>query len=69
MMRGQKEAEWTALESENRRNAEVKGRQAYTLEYYLPHKHATAVLPPGRAILHCYARFRTDSADSARTAQ
>ena len=31
MMRGQEKAEWTALESENRRNAEVKGRQAYTL--------------------------------------
>jgi hypothetical protein len=68
-MRGQKEAEWTALQSENRRKAEVKGRQAYTLEYYLPHKHATAVLPPGRAILYCYARLRTDSAASARTEQ
>ena len=68
-MRGLKEAEWTALESENRRNPEVKGREAYTLEYYLPHKHATAELPPGLAILYCYARFRTDSAASARTAQ
>ena len=69
MMRGQKEAEWTALESENRRNAEVKGRQAYTLEYYLPHKLATAVLTAGLAILYCYARFRNDSAASARTPQ
>jgi hypothetical protein len=69
MMTGQEEAEWTAFESESRRNAEVKGRQAYTLEYYLPHKHATAVLPHGLAILYCYARFRTDSAASARTAQ
>jgi len=68
MMTGQKEAEWTAFESENRHNAEVTGHQAYTLEYYLPHKHATAVLPPGLAIFYCYARFRTDSA-SARTAQ
>jgi len=68
MMRGQ-EAEWTALESENRRNAEVKGRQAYTLEYYLPRKLVTAVLTPGLANLYCYARFRTDSAASARTPQ
>jgi len=52
-----------------RRNAEVEGRQAYTLEYYLPYKHATAVLPPGLAILYCYAQFRTDSAASARTVQ
>jgi hypothetical protein len=69
MMTGQEEAEWTAFESENRRNAEVTERQAYTLEYYLPHKHATVVLTPGLAIFYCYARFRTDSATSARTAQ
>jgi hypothetical protein len=69
MHRGQKKAERTALESENRRNAEVKGRQAYTLAYYLPHKHGAEVLPPVLAILYYYAQCRSDSAASARTAQ
>jgi hypothetical protein len=69
MHRGQKKAEWTVLQSENRRNAEVKGRQAYTLAYYPPHKHGTEVLPPGLAILYYYARCRSNSAASARTAQ